>query len=51
MTRGNQRQIDRERAKKRNADKGNEKSDFVKNKQKHAEMMREKQKMHDEKEK
>jgi len=35
MTRGNQREIDRERARKRNADKNQakEKSDFVKNKE------------------
>jgi hypothetical protein len=37
MTRGNQREIDRERARKRNEDKGagnkrDKKSDFVKNK-------------------
>ena len=51
MTRGNQREIDRERARKRNADKGNEKSDFLKTKDKHADVMREKQKMHEEKEK
>ena len=35
MTRGNQREIDRERARKRNADndKKNQKSDFHKNKE------------------
>jgi hypothetical protein len=35
MTRGNQREIDRERARKRNADhnKKDQKSDFIKNKE------------------
>lgn len=62
MARGNQRQIDRERARKRNADKGgdnkrDQKSDYVANKEKyqffeyrHAEIMREKQKKHEQKE-
>jgi|JI8StandDraft_1071087.scaffolds.fasta_scaffold664120_1 hypothetical protein len=44
MTRGNQREIDRERARKRNADKNNnnkneEKSDFFKNKDKYRLML------------
>ena len=50
MTRGNQREIDRSRAQKRATDnKKGEKTDYHKNKDKHAEMMREKQKIHNEK--
>lgn len=47
MTRGNQRDIDRERARKRNGDKGGKKDNngqsWEKSKETHAEIMREKQ--------
>lgn len=51
MTRGNQRDIDRERAQKRNKDKQPKKKGetWEKTKDNHAEIMREKQKAHEEK--
>lgn len=53
MTRGNQRDIDRERAQKRNADKKpkshNNGQSWEKTKDNHAEIMRAKQKAHEEK--
>ena len=50
MTRGNQRDIDRERARKRNEDKNKDGNhDWGKAKENHADAMREKQKLHDEK--
>ena len=52
MTRGNQRDVDRERARKRNADKNNQKKEgtgWEKVKEDHAEIMRAKQKAFQEK--
>lgn len=49
MTRGNQREIDRERAQKRNSDKNNVGNvDWSKKKESYADVMREKQRIHDE---
>lgn len=53
MTRGNQRDIDRERARKRNADKQgkthNNGQPWEKTKDTHAEIMRQKQQAHEQK--
>ena len=53
MTRGNQRDIDRERAQKRMKDKGQPKGEkgpsWEKTKDTHAEIMRQKQKAHEDK--